>query len=255
MTALSKSLLAAIFLAASLPAAEPTLYLIGDSTVCNQSLIPAQPLRGWGQMLPLYLKDDIKVQNHAKSGESSRSFMINKRWQTVLGQLKQGDFLLIQFGHNDPKPDEKRHTEPRGEYRDNLLRYIREAREHGATPVLATPPCRRVFDKDGSLRDTHGDYPVAMREVAAEQKVPLLDLEKRTRELLLQLGPDRSKALFASFEPDEFAAVPQGRQDGTHFNAYGASRICDLAVDEMQKTSPELAAHLRTGVLEPPAGR
>ncbi|MDB6072445.1 MAG: pectin esterase, partial [Verrucomicrobiaceae bacterium] len=139
---LKLALLLLFFVASPLHAADgPTLFVIGDSTVSNQSLIPAQPLRGWAQMLPLYLKDDLKMQNHAKSGQSSRSFFLTERWQPVLDQLKAGDFVIIQFGHNDSKPDEKRHTEPQGEYRDNLLRFIRETREQGATPVLATSPC------------------------------------------------------------------------------------------------------------------
>ncbi len=237
--------------AAHVAAAEPTLFLIGDSTVCNQALIPAQPLRGWGQMLPLFLKDDIHLQNHASSGQSSRSFFITERWKPVLNQLKAGDFVIIQFGHNDPKTDEKRHTEPNGEYRDNLLRYIRETREHGGTPILATPPSRCIFEKDGTLRDTHGDYPKVMRQVAAEQKVPLLDLQALTTETFTKLGEARSRLFFANVEPDEYPALPKGHKDGTHFNAYGASRICDMAVSEMQKNAPELAAHLRTGVLEP----
>ena len=201
-------------------------------------------------MLPLYLKDDLKVQNHASSGQSSRSFILRKRWTPVLEQLKAGDFVIIQFGHNDSKPDEIRHTDVRGEYRENLLRYIRETREHGALPVLATPPNRCIFDKE-VLRDTHGDYSKVMREVAAEQKVPMLDLEARTRETFTKLGEERSRLFFANARPDEFEALPKGHQDGTHFNAYGASSICDMAVSEMQKNVPELAAHLRTGRLEP----
>jgi lysophospholipase L1-like esterase len=226
----------------------PALFLIGDSTVTNQAVIPAQPLRGWGQMLPLYLKHGIRLENHASSGQSSRSFILTGMWQKVHDRLKRGDFLIIQFGHNDGKPDEKRHTEAFGEYTENLTRYVKEARELGATPILATPPCRAVFSReDGQLVDTHHDYPKAMRQVAEKEHVPLLDLEAKTADLLRRLGPERAKTLFANSEPGDFAAVPKGRSDGTHFNAYGASIICDYVVADIAKHAPELAKWLLEG--------
>src|SRR6187402_2899914 len=193
-------LAAALISLSRLPAADsPTLFLIGDSTVTNQALIPAQPLRGWGQMLPLYLKHGIRLENHASSGQSSRSFILTGNWKKVHDSLKAGDFLIIQFGHNDGKPDEKRHTEAFAEYTENLTRYVREARELGATPILATPPCRAVFNRtDGQLVDTHHDYPKAMRQLAEKKHVPLLDLEAKSAELLRRLGPDRARTLFAN---------------------------------------------------------
>ena len=240
--------------AAAEPSASPTLFLIGDSTVTNLPLIPAQPARGWGQMLPLYLKHGIRMENHASSGQSSRSFILTGMWQKVHDKLKKGDFLIIQFGHNDAKPDEKRHTEPFAEYTENLTRYVKEARELGATPILCTPPCRAFYDKQGQLMDTHHDYPKAMRQLAEKEHVPLLDLEAKTAELLRHLGPDRAKALFANAEPGDYAAFPQGRSDGTHFNASGASIICDFAVADILKNEPGLAKWVlegKTQVLEP----
>jgi lysophospholipase L1-like esterase len=232
------------------PSAAPTVFLIGDSTVTNQALVPSNPLRGWGQMLPLYLKHGIRVENHASSGQSSRSFILTGRWKTVHERLKKGDFLIIQFGHNDGKPDEKRHTEAFGEYTVNLARYVKEAREFGAIPILATPPCRAVFDKEGKLVDTHRDYPKAMRQFAEAEKVPLIDLEAKTAALLRHFGPERAKMLFATFLPGDFASIPEGRQDGTYFNAYGASIICDFVVADIMKLVPELAKWVQEGKVE-----
>lgn len=233
------------------PAKAPTIFLIGDSTVTNQALIPARVLRGWGQMLPLYLKPGIRVENHASSGHSSKSFIGTGRWQKVHESLKPGDYLIIQFGHNDGKPDEKRATKPFGEYTENLKRYVREARDRGATPILATPPCRCIFGKDGTLVDTHLEYPEAARQVAEKEQVPLLDLEAKTAALLRHMGPERSRTLFAGCGPGDYPAEPKGRQDGTHFNALGASRVCDFAVEDIQAKVPGLAQWLLSSAREP----
>ena len=137
------------------------------------------------------------------------------------------------------------YTEPFGSFKQNLERYISEVREKKGKPILATPIVRRAFTDEGELRDTHGDYVVAVRQVAAEQNVPLLDLERRSSELVKQLGPERSKKIYMWIEPDEFASIAKGKQDNTHFNAYGASRICDLAVDEIKTAVPDLVQWLR----------
>lgn len=199
-------------------------------------------------MLPGYFKPGVRIENHAVNGRSSKSFLDEGRWQKVREKLKPGDWVIIQFGHNDEKrQDPKRFTEPFGEFKANLERFIRESRAAGAKPVVATAIARRKFDKDGNLEDTHGDYIKAAREVAAEQNVPLLDLNRRSDELLRKLGPELSKKIYLWLEPNEFAEIPNGRQDDTHFSAFGASRICDLAVEEMKTATPELTRWLRTG--------
>jgi lysophospholipase L1-like esterase len=223
-----------------------TIFMVGDSTMANKPLAPAQPERGWGQLFPLYFKDTVHVENLALNGRSSKSFRDEGRWKPVEDNLRPGDYVIIQFGHNDEKKDQpKRYTEPFGSFKQNLEQYIREVREKKGKPILATPVVRRAFSDEGELRDTHGDYVTAVRQVAAEQNVPLLDLERRSAELLKQLGPERSKKLFMWIEPDEFVTIPKGRQDNTHFNAYGASRICDLAVDEIKTAVPDLVQWLR----------
>jgi lysophospholipase L1-like esterase len=225
-----------------------TLFLAGDSTMATVPLVPATPGRGWGQMLQPYFQDSVRVENLASSGQSSKSFRDKGRWQQLLERIRPGDFVIVQFGHNDSKPDKERRTEPFGTFKENLERFVAEVRERKATPVLATSIARNVFNQDGkTLRDTHGDYVIATRKVAEEQKTPLLDLTKSTSELIEKLGPDLSKRLFNNAEPGEYAAYPNGLKDATHLNAAGACRVCDLAIEEILKKVPELANSVRQG--------
>lgn len=222
-----------------------TLHMIGDSTMANKPVIPANPERGWGQMLQLYFNNSVRVENYAQNGRSTKSFIAEKRWDKVLAAIKPGDFVIIQFGHNDEKTNNvKVGTAPYGEFTTNLVRFIRESREHKATPILATPVARRKFDETGALTNSHGVYPEAVRKVAASENVPLLELTTATEKLLQQLGPESSKRLFDWIPAGEFAPDSKKLEDDTHFNAYGASRVCDLAVAELEANVPALAAHL-----------
>jgi lysophospholipase L1-like esterase len=222
-----------------------TVHTIGDSTMANKPIIPSNPERGWGQMLHMYFKDSVRVENYAQNGRSSKSFIAEGRWDKVVAALRPGDFVIIQFGHNDEKTnDVKRGTAPFGEYTANLVRFIRESRERQATPILATPTARRKFDDAGTLTNSHGVYPEAVRAVAVAEKVPLLELTAATEKLLQQLGPESSKRLFDWIPAGEFSPDAKRLEDDTHFNAYGASRVCDLAVVEITAKVPELAAHL-----------
>ena len=226
--------------------APPTVFMIGDSTMANKPLRPPNPERGWGQMLQSYFKDGVRIDNCAVNGRSSKSFRDEDRWAAVREQIKPGDYVIIQFGHNDEKrQDPKRFTEPFGEFKKNLELYVRETRVHKGLPILATPVVRRKFDGEGKLQDTHGDYTRAIRQVAEEQKVPLLDMEKRSAELVQQLGPEASKKLYKWIAPGEYANPAEGFQDDTHFNAYGASRMCDLAIADLRDTAPDLAKWLK----------
>lgn len=219
--------------------------MIGDSTMANKPVIPANPERGWGQMLPLYFRDTVRVVNYAQNGRSSKTFIAEGRWEKVRAALRPGDYVIIQFGHNDEKTnDVKRGTAPFGEFTTNLVRFIQEARARQATPLLATPVARRKFDSSGKLLDTHGLYPPAVRATATAEKVPLLELTTATENLLRQLGPESSKRLFDWIPAAEFAPDSKALEDDTHFNAYGASRVCDLAVIEITRHVPALAAHL-----------
>lgn len=207
----------------------PVIHIIGDSTV--EDNIP--PFRGWGWALPEFVREDVSVRNRALSGRSSRSFREEGLFDPVARELREGDLLLIQFGHNDEKDDE-RHTDPDSSYPEELWGYCRAALDAGATPVLLTPVSRRFFVGGGSLLYTHGEYPRAVRKLAAEKNIPLCDLKRDSRELYLTLGEENTADLFVRFSPGECAEYPDGYEDKTHFNATGARKICSLVVKEMQ---------------------
>lgn len=222
-----------------------TWFLVGDSTVADKPYANGNPEKGWGQVFPLYVQEGLKIENHAVNGRSTKSFRDEGRWDTVLKRLKKGDYVLIEFGHNDAKSeDPKRYAAPDTDYRQNLERCIAETRAKGAVPVLATPIVRRKFE-NGQLVDTHGRYPAVVREVAARHNVPLLDLEKQTRELVSRYGEEKSKALFLHISPAEYESLPQGRADDTHLSAYGAFRVADQVVEEIRTNLPGLVKFLK----------
>lgn len=211
--------------------AMPTIWIIGDSTVEDNK----PPFRGWGWALPEYVKEGVQVKNHGLSGRSTKSFWDEGLFKPVEEGMQPGDLLLIQFGHNDEKDDEERHTDPDSTYPENLWRYCTIAQEHGTQPVLLTPVARRFFSEPGSLMYTHGEYPQAVRKLAAEKSVPLCDLKKDSRELYLKLGPDKTAELFVRLAPGENPDFPDGHDDKTHFNATGAKAIAGLVAEEMRQ--------------------
>ena len=219
--------------------AAPTLHLIGDSTMADKPKQPANPETGWGQALPALLKPEaVRVVNYAMNGRSTKSFIDEGRWAKVVAALQAGDFVIIQFGHNDEKDqDPKRYAAPRGAYQDNLRRFVREAREHGATPMLATPVARRKWNAAGELVDTHGDYPAALRAVAMEEKVPLLELNGLTTELERGHGGEGSKRLHLHYPGGVYERWKEPVKDDTHFSDYGAARVAALAVQEWLRLS------------------
>ncbi|MDE6046813.1 MAG: rhamnogalacturonan acetylesterase, partial [Alistipes sp.] len=183
------------------------IYLIGDSTCATKKLDKQNPERGWGHMFQPLFDEAVLVENHAVNGRSTKSFRDEGRWERVYDKLQPGDYVFIQFGHNDQKiNDSTRYSSP-VQYAENLRRYVREAREKGAQPVLLTPIVRRHF-VDGVLTDTHGDYPAAMRRVAEEENVPLLDMEPLTREWVASLGDEASKACFMWVAPGTCPLYP-----------------------------------------------
>lgn len=210
------------------------IFIAGDSTAADQSP-DGYPYAGWGQMLGMYMKHDVAVANHAQSGRSSKSFIDEGRLEAILSEIQRDDFLFIQFGHNDQKKDLERATDPQVGYPQHLMKYIEAARKIGAHPVLLTSVQRRYFNADGTLEDTHGEYLNAMRKLAEEQQVPLIDMAEKTKALYESLGPERSKALFMWGEPGEFANFPSGVQDNTHFQEYGAVKIASLVVEGIRE--------------------
>ncbi len=225
---------------------EIIIYLIGDSTVANKPYLNGNPEKGWGQVFPLYFKEGMRIDNHAVNGRSTKSFRDEGRWNEVMEDLVPGDYVIIEFGHNDQKShDSTRYAPAETAYRDNLIRFIEETRSKKAIPVLATPIVRRRFDENGQFYDTHGLYPKVVREVAQKKQVPLLDLHLLTKELLIQYGEERSKMLFLHIPSGEYDRLPEGKNDDTHLSAIGAFRICDLAIAEIKKKIPELAPFIK----------
>lgn len=224
--------------------AAPLVYLAGDSTMAHKPL--DLPERGWGMALGGFFKDVAMVQNHAVNGRSTKSFIHEGRWARLIGAVQTGDYVLIQFGHNDEKVEEpKVGTRPDSEFRDNLRRFIREVRAKRATPILATPIARRHFDSAGKLLPTHGVYPDAIRSVAAEEKVALLDLERDTSDWLQREGDEPSKRFFMWIAPGVYPKIPDGRKDDTHLVEAGAVKIAELAVAEMRAQNLPLATWLK----------
>lgn len=229
---------------AGTPQVAMTLFLVGDSTMADKPDLTL-PERGWGQLFRELVRPTMRLDNRAQNGRSTKSFRDEGRWQAVLDALRPGDMVVIQFGHNDGKiSDPTRYADARGAYRSNLQAMVREARARGGVPVLATPVVRRKWDASGVLVDTHGEYPRVMREVAAEEGVPLLEMEGATRALVTGLGPERSKALYLHFEPGEHPGLPAGKHDDTHFSELGARQVAALAAREMVRLRLPCVRHL-----------
>ncbi|UUU21111.1 rhamnogalacturonan acetylesterase [Streptomyces sp. DSM 40750] len=203
---------------------ERTIHIAGDSTAA-QKYAAAAPETGWGMALPFFLRSGLKVSNHAVNGRSSKSFIDEGRLDVILEAIRPGDFLVIQFGHNDSKvADPTRYTEPWTTYQDCLRQYIDGARAHGARPVLATSVERRKFAADGVAQPTHGDYPASMRALAEKEHVALLDVQALSIALWQKLGVEETKKYFNWTETE---------QDNTHFNPPGAIAVARLVVGEL----------------------
>lgn len=220
-----------------------SIFAIGDSTMANK-MPEVYPETGWCQVLDKYFDETVSVKNHAVNGRSSKSFIDEGRWKAVLDSLQPGDFVFIQFGHNDQKDyDSTRFTTPFGTYTTNLEKFVAETRKKGANPILFTSIVRRKFGDNKKLTDTHGDYPVATRQVAQKLNVPLIDLQKITEKWVNDLGDQPSKAMFLWTEPDD--KFPEGRKDDTHLCEKGAIEVARLAMEEAKKLDLPFAKRLK----------
>lgn len=252
-----------------------TIFTIGDSTMANKKLEGGNPERGWGQMLSRYFTDDITIDNHAVNGRSSKSFIDEGRWDAVLSKIQKGDYVFIQFGHNDEKDDPNRHTDPGTTFDANLKKFVEDTRAKGGIPVLFNSIVRRNFGKaDGNavanaikqddirngidpkapkdsieegatLIDTHGAYLISPKNVAKELNVTFIDLNSLTHKLVEGMGPQKSKELYLWVEPKTVPALPNGREDNTHLNVHGASVIAEMAVKAVAEAIPELQQYVR----------
>lgn len=243
---------------------QTTIFIVGDSTAANKDTTNGKQERGWGMMLQRCFDGHIHIDNHAVNGRSSLTFLNEGRWQTVLDLIKPGDYVIIQFGHNDEKNKADRHTEPGSTFDDNLERYVRETRQRGGIPVLMNPVVRRNFQMsapqirddeelrtttahDGaevtegdSLIDTHGLYRVAPRNVALRTNCYFVDANQITHDLEQGLGKEGSKRLHMWYLPGEHPSLPKGRRDNTHYNVYGATVVARLLADALCDEIPQL---------------
>jgi lysophospholipase L1-like esterase len=217
------------------------VYLIGDSTMCLYEPGRA-PLTGWGMPFANFFDSSVVIDNRAKGGRSTRTFITENRWAPIADSLEEGDYVFIQFGHNDEAKEEKykdRYT-PIPDYKANLAKFIEETRKRHAIPVLITPVSRMRFSKEGKAEPTHVEYSAAVMEVAQQYHAPLIDLDAKSRALLQQYGPQYAKELFMQLQPGEHPNYPEGQKDNTHFNDYGARKMAELVLSGIRELHLDL---------------
>jgi lysophospholipase L1-like esterase len=222
-----------------------TIFLAGDST-CAAKQPDKRPETGWGEMLGQYFKNGlVKIDNRAMNGRSTKTFITEGRWQSIVDELKKGDYVLIQFGHNDESKEKGERYTPPEDYRTNLMRMIAGVKAKGGHPVLLTPVMRRRFDSEGKFYDTHGEYPDIVRSVAKAQSVPFIDIHRMSGTLIVNYGIEGSRKLFLQLKPGENANYPAGIDDNTHFSPLGADEIAKLVIDGIRESKIGLQKYLK----------
>ena len=219
-----------------------TLYLAGNSTVVDQEY---EPWAAWGQMIPRFFNEGVAVANYAESGEALKSFAAAKRLAKILSTIKEGDYLFIEFAHNDQKPESSAYVEPWTTYREQLKIFINAAREKGANPVLVTSMHRRNFDENGKIINTLKDYPAAVRATAKEENIPYIDLNAMSKEFYETMGPEESKKAFVHYPAGTFPGQDKELADNTHFSTYGAYQLAKMVTEGIKKNNLKLADYLR----------
>ena len=217
-----------------------TIWMCGDSTMSIKEK-KAYPETGWGMPFAYFWDSTVVVENLAKNGRSTSSFKNEGLWKKVMDDAKEGDYVFVQFGHNDEVPTKKTYT-TEIEFKNNLRQYVSETRSKKAIPILLTPMARRSFDStSGKIKGTHDVYSQIVRDVAKEEKVVLFDMDKITQKLYQQFGIENSRLLFLQLKPGEHPNYPVGKEDNTHFNELGARLLAQLVLDEIKTLVPELA--------------
>jgi lysophospholipase L1-like esterase len=224
------------------PAKKIKIWLVGDSTMSVKQT-RAYPETGWGMPFAYFWDSTVTVDNRAMNGRSTKTFVEEKRWEAVMKDLAEGDYVFIQFGHNDEVPTKKSYT-PENDFRNYLSGFISDCRKKKAIPVLITPVARRNFDSTGKIQETHLVYAQIIRDVAKEQQVSLIDLDQKSQALLQQLGPETSALLFNQLSPGEHPNYPDGIKDNTHFNELGARKMAELVLEDIRKLEPALAERI-----------
>lgn len=221
-----------------------TIFLAGDSTMAEK-LPEKRPETGWGEMLGQHFKDGkVRIVNRAANGRSTKTFISEGKWQSIIADMNKGDYVFIQFGHNDQSKDKGERYTPPDDYRKNLIRFVEEVRARHGHPVLFTSVMRRRFDKDGKFYDTHGEYPEIVRSVAREMKVPLIDMHRTSETVIVRYGVENSRKLFLQLRPGENPNYPNGVEDNTHFSPLGAEEMAKLVVQAIRGTKIGLRTYL-----------
>ena len=215
------------------------IFLAGDSTIAIKEN-KAYPETGWGMPFVYFWDSTVTVVNKAKNGRSTKTFISEGLWKSITDEAAEGDYVFIQFGHNDESKDKKERYSTPDTFRMNLQRFIKEARDKKAIPILFTPVSRRKFDSSGIALETHLEYSAYVREVAAAEKVLFIDLDKKSRELYQQFGKENSRLLFLQLAPGENPNYPEGKEDNTHFNELGARLIAQIVLAELRAQHTEL---------------
>jgi lysophospholipase L1-like esterase len=220
------------------------IFIAGDSTAANKE-VKAYPETGWGMPFGYFFDSTVTVDNRAKNGRSTRTFISEGLWQKLISDVREGDYVFIQFGHNDEVPSKTDRYTPPDDYTANLVRFVSETRNKKANPVLLTPVSRRQFDSSGHIKETHLQYSILVREVAKQYNVPLIDMDEKSKALLQKFGPENSKLLFMQLEPGEHPNYPDGRNDNTHFNELCARKSAQLELAGIKELHIELAERIR----------
>jgi len=221
--------------------------MAGDSTMSIKET-KAYPETGWGMPFAYFWDSSVTIVNLAKNGRSTKTFISEGLWKSIMDDANEGDYVIIQFGHNDESVEKKERYATPDTFKMNLTRFIKETRNKKAIPILFTPVSRRKFDKDGNAVETHKEYSALTREVAKEQNVLFVDLDEKSRALYQQFGEQNSKLLFLQLQPGEHPNYPDGKIDNTHFNELGARLIAQLVLKELK----DLNIELKERIIVPP---
>ncbi|MEO5594722.1 MAG: rhamnogalacturonan acetylesterase [Chitinophagaceae bacterium] len=224
------------------PSKKIKIWLIGDSTMSVKE-VKAYPETGWGMPFVSFWDSTVTVDNRAQNGRSTKTFINENRWQPVADNMQEGDYVFIQFGHNDEVATKASYTTA-SEFKTNLIKYVNDTKNKKAIPVLLTPVARRKFDASGKVEGTHEIYSAIVRQVAKENNVVLIDLDKKSQELLQQWGEEKSNYLFNHLVAGEHPNYPGGKEDNTHFNELGARVIAELVLAEIKNLHLELAGRI-----------
>jgi lysophospholipase L1-like esterase len=232
-----------IFIFSFRPDDKIKIFLAGDSTMSIKE-IKTYPETGWGMPFVYFWDSSVAIFNRAKNGRSTKTFISEGLWKSIADEAAKGDYVFIQFGHNDESVEKKERYATPDTFKMNLKRFIQEARAKEAIPVLLTPVGRRNFDSAGKVMETHHIYSQLTREVATEQKVILIDLDVRSQQLYQNFGKENSKLLFLQLKSGEHPNYPEGKEDNTHFTELGARLIAQEVLSAIRIQMPDLAAHI-----------